>query len=526
MSKVKTKWIEDQAVTEDKLNSSVAGSGLAGGEGTSLSVDVSPLTEETSPAEDDVFLMERDSDGALRKVKRSNMGGPLSKLFQGTDIIGGLSITASFQAVDLGSEEIKDSYYSHSTSVDPSEITILTAGWYDIEAVITARTVSATGAQRGSPEMKLQYYRGAAWNDIEGISAEYIREDSAKSLSASMSIPTFFEFEANDKLRIVVADLTGSPLTDAETRARGSRLKLTFIDRTGSASGVVANLKDIGDVDAAAPGNRDLLRFNSTSSEWEAYQDIIPELSPYQVTADWAPTWAQIAANGSVILVSTIGGDVTVTLPAAATVPQDGLIHRVWVHHIRGENTCTIEIDGEDFFDGLVDCHPSVGATVTMGVMYMGSGNPGWLRISHLRTVTQVRRAATWAASNFSSAVGIPFDALNIEDNSHVSAWGSPSNVSRINIGFEGRYGVHYIINVDSTGGSTWNLDAWIRVNGAKEIPGTRIRTGNYGGEDNAISLPHVDTLLVVGDYVELVVQHTSLTGNLYSAMLNIDIKV
>lgn len=39
MSKVKTKWLEDAAVTNAKLNADVAGTGLSGGAGSALSVD-------------------------------------------------------------------------------------------------------------------------------------------------------------------------------------------------------------------------------------------------------------------------------------------------------------------------------------------------------------------------------------------------------------------------------------------------------------------------------------------------------
>ena len=102
MSKVKTKWIEDAAVTNDKLNSDVAGDGLAGGAGSALAVDISPLTEETSPAETDLLVMERSSDGGLRKVQKSNFtAGPLVKLFQGVDTTGGMTLTNVAQVIPL-----------------------------------------------------------------------------------------------------------------------------------------------------------------------------------------------------------------------------------------------------------------------------------------------------------------------------------------------------------------------------------------------------------------------------------------
>jgi len=46
MSKLKTKWIEDAAITKEKLNSDVAGDGLSGGAGSALSVNVDNSTLE------------------------------------------------------------------------------------------------------------------------------------------------------------------------------------------------------------------------------------------------------------------------------------------------------------------------------------------------------------------------------------------------------------------------------------------------------------------------------------------------
>ena len=48
---------------------------LSGTDYVHVQVDISPLTEETSPGDDDLFLMERNSDGLMRKVKASNLPG-------------------------------------------------------------------------------------------------------------------------------------------------------------------------------------------------------------------------------------------------------------------------------------------------------------------------------------------------------------------------------------------------------------------------------------------------------------------
>lgn len=289
--------------------------------------------------------------------------------------------------------------------------------------------------------------------------------------------------------------------------------------------GAVAHLNDVGDVSAPAPASRDLLRFNDLSGDWESYQDNIPELKPHLVGVNYAPTWAQFSANGPVIIVDTTAGDVEVTLPAADTIPADGLLHRGWVHHIGGGNKCVVVVDGEDFHDGLAKMVIPEGVTTQLGGMYMGPSNEGWLRISKISTRLQIRRAATWAAINFAAPAAIPWDTEDIEDNDSVIEWEGVINPSRVTIKFGGYYDIKFFVNIDSTGGLTWNLAAWLEKNGT-EVAGTRLRTGNYGDEDQSIALPGVEIELAENDYLEVVLDHTLLTGNLCSATMVIQVEV
>jgi len=253
----------------------------------------------------------------------------------------------------------------------------------------------------------------------------------------------------------------------------------------------------------------------------------IYKLDPYQVTDDYAPTYAQLMSNGPVIIVDSTAGDVTVTLPAADTAPADSKIHRAWVHHLGGGNLCQVEVAGsENFFDGLVELHLPVGKTAQLGVMNMGDDAPGWLRISDIDTVCAARRQATWAAANFSSWTSIPFDQQTAEDNPHVIEW-APGQPTRITAKLTARYWVQYVCSLDSTGGGgAWSILSRILLNGSDIPQPGKLRSGNYSNEDASISHPGFPLDLNAGDYIELQLNHNGLVGNMNSALLSVRIEV
>ncbi len=197
------------------------------------------------------------------------VGGPLVKMFQGIDTSGGMAVTNVAQTVQMDYESIKDSYYSHSTTVNPGEVTILNAGWYKISAMVTIQVTDALAGVRGAPTLGIEIDTGSGFVLQPDKMSSYTRENAAGLLSAAITGIGFFQFNANDKLRLVVYDQVPSEPNE-ETVAYSSRILLEYIDRTGAASGSVDNLKDIGDVDALAPSDGDILIFNGTTSEWES----------------------------------------------------------------------------------------------------------------------------------------------------------------------------------------------------------------------------------------------------------------
>lgn len=65
-------YIPNGGVSETQLNASVAGSGISGGGGSALALDITELTAETSPANDDEIAIYDTSAGAHRRMTRGN----------------------------------------------------------------------------------------------------------------------------------------------------------------------------------------------------------------------------------------------------------------------------------------------------------------------------------------------------------------------------------------------------------------------------------------------------------------------
>ena len=179
-----------------------------------------------------------------------------------------------------------------------------------------------------------------------------------------------------------------------------------------------------------------------TNSDPRLAGSNVPTRKLNQITSNYSPTMAQLESDGPFIAVDTTSGDVTVTLPAADTIPDDDHVRQIWGHHLAGSNIFKIVCDGEDFKDGLPSIVLRLGNTIVVGGMYRGSTVPGWLRLSRVNQWLQIRRAATWASSNFSSPAAVPFDTQDVEDNAEVIEWEDVTNPSRITVKYTGTCGL------------------------------------------------------------------------------------
>lgn len=74
MSKTKTKWIENSAVTADKIAAAVAGAGISGGAGSALALDINGLTtQNTVDKANDTIAFYDSSATAVRKTAITNL---------------------------------------------------------------------------------------------------------------------------------------------------------------------------------------------------------------------------------------------------------------------------------------------------------------------------------------------------------------------------------------------------------------------------------------------------------------------
>ncbi len=102
----------------------------------------------------------------------------------------------------------------------------------------------------------------------------------------------------------------------------------------------------------------------------------------------------------------------------------------------------------------------------------------------------------------------------------------------RLWFAYSGAYDISYTVDIDSTSGTQrWNMVSQIFKgvhNGVAPTgdDSTLRRTGNYQQEDGGTTLPCTVVDITAGDYIELQVDHTNLTGNLTHAMLSISIRL
>ena len=246
-----------------------------------------------------------------------------------------------------------------------------------------------------------------------------------------------------------------------------------------------------------------------------------PLISPYTDGTDDGKIFGFDGTDNTGIETTAI---LTFTLPAPSAVPSNNqFCGPFYVGNFGGEHALIVDIASSGkFSDGLASIYLEYDSESAMLGVVNGELSTTWMRISNIRDNLQVRRAATWASSNFSSPTPVPFDTEDHAGNPDVSYWDSPTNPTRVVAPFKSDHVVSGSANIDSTGGTTWTCECWLRKNGTTEIPGSRLRTGNYGNEDQSVTLPPMLVKLAAGDYLEWVFDHASLSGNLHSAMLTV----
>ncbi len=209
----------------------------------------------------------------------------------------------------------------------------------------------------------------------------------------------------------------------------------------------------------------------------------------------------------------------TITLFLSSTVPDDGQMREFYIKNL-SEYAITVVTQSPDTFlpgnSKLVVA--AFNDNIQIGVSY---GMDMWASIGSQQVMLQLRRDANWNASNFTSPTALPFDTLDIEDNDEIVEWdsGTPTQI----VGeVPGRIKLSYWFDLDASGGGStaYNVDVFIRRNGTEEISGSRMRTGNYPGEDQSGGIGKITTTNAAGDYYELIFEQSNLNGTLYNATM------
>ena len=248
------------------------------------------------------------------------------------------------------------------------------------------------------------------------------------------------------------------------------------------------------------------------------------EQAPIAKSANYTITVADIRA-GKVIVVDTTSGDITLTLPELSTLPDDSRLHSFAIGHEVGSNDVIVAThSGDTFVYGNTSFNLGSGHFhFTMAGIKSGASER-WGLQRNLTVAASGHRDASWASSNFSSMTVVPFDSEAYNNQSELLVYTSGA-AARYTVLDSGRYKISFQIDIDSTGGSTWNAEAHVYKNGSA-VESLQARTGNYGAEDQSMSCIPSYVDLNAGDYIDLRIDQNNLTGNLVHAMLNIEIRL
>lgn len=220
------------------------------------------------------------------------------------------------------------------------------------------------------------------------------------------------------------------------------------------------------------------------------------------------------------VLMCAYAGTITITLPLASTVPEDGHMREFYVKNASGFPVTVITQSPDKFLPGNNKITlNSLNDTVQIGVMYSADGNFSWASIASQEVICQLRKETSWPHTAFSAATAFPFDISDMLDNDTIIGWtsGAPT---RIYARVSGRIKISYWTGIDSNGPGTYIVEAFLRKNGIGSVDGSWIRSGNYPSEDQSMGIGVATIPVTMGDYFELMFDHSSLTGDLVGTTL------
>ena len=158
-------------------------------------------------------------------------GGTTLEVFSGYDNSGGTTVGGTWIDVPLNAEIKKTSGFTHSTSVNPAEVTVDEAGTYSIFAQVTVDQTAS--ADRSDVLMRLMIDTGSGFTEIDGTRAAiYSRNTDQGKGTAAVSIAR--DLSAEDIVKVQAQLNSGS--ATIQLYADGSRLTIQKV-KEASASG-------------------------------------------------------------------------------------------------------------------------------------------------------------------------------------------------------------------------------------------------------------------------------------------------
>ena len=236
------------------------------------------------------------------------------------------------------------------------------------------------------------------------------------------------------------------------------------------------------------------------------------------ITSDYT---IDVGTTPETLIVDSAAGDVTITLPLHTDIPDDDRIHTFFiVKKSNDTHRIIVKLSGSENYPQGYNRIELIygGEQIRIG----GSYADGWFYVGQLKIVEKVTRTSNWSSSNFSNATAIPLENEIVSDNKQVFSWDS-GDPTKITANIKTRLNVSFAVDIDSTGGSTYNVNAAIYKNGVF-VAGSRTVSGNYGGEDTTLNKSNVVIEMDAGDYIELYLEHNgNLSGNVTYADLQVD---
>ena len=228
-----------------------------------------------------------------------------------------------------------------------------------------------------------------------------------------------------------------------------------------------------------------------------------------------------LEVDGTIITHQT--SDIVITVPLATSIPDDGHGREYAIINLGASGTVTLQMSGAEVMsNGLSSMRVNRKEKIRFAGVYPTLGM-GWMRTGSLQRAGQFRIDTKWDATNFSGSwSSIPWDTEDVNDDPNIIGWSISSNQQRVYANADGKYSLSIFGTCNSTGGVAYTCNIRVRKNGSSTVDGSKHFCGNYQQEDSMLVISNLSLDLVSGDYVEVQLKHSNLTGEAMNFVINI----